>query len=220
MPPEASSTSRPATISTAWRIAAASMLSSSSDVGDAGVEHLAQLLERIDLDLDLDQMSGAGARALQHGADAAGDRDVVVLDQHGVVEPEAMVEPAAAAHRVFLQRAQAGRGLARAADARVACRAMRRTNSCVAVATPDRWPRKLSAARSAASTARAGPVDCHQRGLGRDLVAVARVRGDLDLGRELAECGGGQRQPGDHAGLARDHDGARRACLQEWWRSR
>ena len=35
---------------------------------------------------------------------------------------------------------------------------MRRTNSCVAVAMPDRWPRKLSATRSAERTARAGPA--------------------------------------------------------------
>ena len=50
-------------------------------------------------------------------ADAAGDRDVVVLDQHRVVEAEAVVEAAAAAHGVFLERAQARRGLAGAADA-------------------------------------------------------------------------------------------------------
>src|SRR6266700_1127053 len=41
---------------------------------------------------------------------------------------------------------------------RVRVPAMRRTNSWVAVATPERWPRKLSATRSAASTVRAGPA--------------------------------------------------------------
>ena len=35
-------------------------------VGEAGVEHFAQLRQRIDLDLDLDQMAGMRARALQH----------------------------------------------------------------------------------------------------------------------------------------------------------
>ncbi len=88
----------------------------------ARVQHLAQLIERIDLDLDLHQMSGDGLRALEHGRDAARDRDVVVLDQDRVVEAEAMIEAAAAAHRVFLQRAQAGRRLARAADARLGVR--------------------------------------------------------------------------------------------------
>src|SRR5262245_6526079 len=40
---------------------------------------------------------------------------------------------------------------------RVRVPSTRRTNSCVAVATPERWPSRLSATRSAASTARAGP---------------------------------------------------------------
>src|SRR5882724_9623568 len=38
--------------------------------------------------------------------------------------------------------------------------ATRRTNSWVALATPDRWPSRLSAVRSTASTARAGPATC------------------------------------------------------------
>ena len=37
---------------------------------------------------------------------------MVVLDQDSIGEIEAMVEAAAAAHRVFFQQAQAGRGLA------------------------------------------------------------------------------------------------------------
>ncbi len=37
---------------------------------------------------------------------------VVVLDEHGVVEAEAVIETAAAAHGVFLELAQSRRGLA------------------------------------------------------------------------------------------------------------
>src|SRR5262249_8726940 len=70
-------------------------------VGYPDLEHLAQLIERIDLDLDLDQMAGGGLCALEHRGDAAGDGDVVVLDQHGVVEAEAVVETAAAADGVL-----------------------------------------------------------------------------------------------------------------------
>src|SRR5260370_15488132 len=62
-------------------------------------------------------MPGMRTGALQYRRDAAGDRDVVVLDQDRVVESEAMVEAAAAAHRIFLQRAQARRRFAGAADA-------------------------------------------------------------------------------------------------------
>ena len=55
-----------------------------------------------------------------HGlGDAAGERHVVVLDQHGVVEAVAVVAAAAHAHGVLLERAQAGRRLARAATTRV-----------------------------------------------------------------------------------------------------
>ena len=61
-------------------------------------------------------MAGMGAGALQHRCDAAGDGDVVVLDQDRIIQAEAMIEAAAAAHGVFLERAKAGRGLAGAAD--------------------------------------------------------------------------------------------------------
>ena len=55
--------------------------------------------------------------------------DVVVLDQHRVVEAEPMVAAAADAHRVFLERAQARRRLARVDDPRVGCG---RTDSTIA----------------------------------------------------------------------------------------
>ncbi len=62
-------------------------------------------------------MADVFARAFQHSLHASGDCDVVVLDENGVVETEAMVEAAAATHRVFFQRAQTRRGLAGVADA-------------------------------------------------------------------------------------------------------
>src|SRR5262245_23551390 len=58
---------------------------------DAGSERLLQLGERIDLDLDLDQVADAAARAPDGRLDAAGRRNVVVLDEHRVVEAEAVV---------------------------------------------------------------------------------------------------------------------------------
>jgi len=44
---------------------------------------------------------------------------MVVLEHGGVIQPETVVEAAAAAHGVFLQSAQAWNGLAGADDARV-----------------------------------------------------------------------------------------------------
>ena len=46
-------------------------------------------------------------------------------------------------------------------------------------------------------------VDVHQHGLDRDIVAVAGLRPDLDVGRKPAEAGCHQRQARDGAGLAR-----------------
>ena len=67
------------------------------------------------------EVCGARARARSIAApDAARRDDVVVLDQHRGAQVVAVVVGAAAAHRVALERAQAGRGLARVGDARAA----------------------------------------------------------------------------------------------------
>ena len=68
-----------------------------------------------------------------------------------------MVGAAAGAHRVFLQGAQAGRGLA-GADDRAPCAARRRRPASRSRwRCRDRWQRKLSAVRSAVRMPRAGP---------------------------------------------------------------
>jgi hypothetical protein len=56
------------------------------------------------------------ARERDRAADRSDGGDVVVLDQDAVVERHPMVAPAAAAHRVLLERPPAGRGLARVDD--------------------------------------------------------------------------------------------------------
>jgi hypothetical protein len=50
---------------------------------------------------------------------------VIVLDQHRIIESEAVVRAAAAAHRVFFQRAQAGQGFPRFDDLRFGMRDLR-----------------------------------------------------------------------------------------------
>ncbi len=47
-----------------------------------------------------------------------GSGHVVVLDQHGVAETHPVIDPAAASHRVLLQCAQPGKGLAGVSDRR------------------------------------------------------------------------------------------------------
>ena len=82
-------------------------------------QNLAQLLQRVDLDLDFYQMAFKILSGAQRALYAAGDGDVVVLDQYRVVEAEAVIGAAAASHRVFFKCAQQRRGLARVANPRL-----------------------------------------------------------------------------------------------------
>ena len=129
--------------------------------------------------------------------------------------PKPMVECAAAAHRVFLQRAQARRRSCAMQQTRARVCAMRRTNSAAADAMPERWPTKLSAVRSAASSARASPpivmivvlaATAARRRRTLPVISAVRIEPAEDRGRD--------RQPGDHAGLARRHHGTAARALR------
>ena len=163
--------------------------------------------KRVDLDLDLDQMAGGGAGACQYSGDTARDRDMVVLDEDGVVEPEAVIEAAAAAHRIFLQGAQARRGLAGAAYARAGA--------------GDRP--HIGRGRGGDAGEVAEEIECgalcakqrpriafhrHQHRLRSHGVAVALGRRERHGRVEGAKRRRGERQAGDRAGLAGHHDGA------------
>ena len=117
---------------------------------------LVELCQRVDLELDLHQMADAGPGPLHRRPHSAGDGDVVVLDQHRIIQAEPVVGSAADPHRVFLREPQPRHRFAGAADLRLVpsiASAMPR----VAEATPLRWQRKFSAVRSAVSMPRAGP---------------------------------------------------------------
>jgi hypothetical protein len=137
-------------------------------------------------------MAGGGLRALEHRADAAGDGDVVVLDQHGIVEAEAVVETAAAAHGVLLQGAQARRRLAGAANAHARARDaahefMRRRRHSGKMA--DEIERHPFGGKHGAG----GTRDRHERGLRRDGGAITRMGRDLDIGCKLGKGRGHER---------------------------
>ena len=80
------------------------------------------MVELVDLDFDLDEVTDGRARRLQCWSNATGDGDMVVLDQHGVVEAEAVIDAAAATDGVFLQRAETGKRLPRVGDPRLRMR--------------------------------------------------------------------------------------------------
>ena len=81
------------------------------DLLAAGVEQLAELVEVGHLDLDAEVGVGAADRVVGRHHAARGDH-VVVLDHGPVGEAHPVVEAAAAAHGVLLQRAPAGQRLA------------------------------------------------------------------------------------------------------------
>ena len=123
------------------------------------------------------------------------------------------MDPPPHAHRVFFQRPQPRRGLARADDARLGVRDARREcggRGGDAGEVAEIIERGALGGKDGARIA----ADRHQLGAGLDRCAVARMRRDLDIGRQSAECRGDQRQPGDHAFLARGNDGAAAGVLR------
>ncbi len=90
---------------------------------DVALQHYGELFERVDLDFDERGRRVGRPRTSAHVAQYGGKfghrqmGDVVVLDQHGIVQAHAVVGPAAARHRVLRKPAQAGQRLARVVDA-------------------------------------------------------------------------------------------------------
>src|SRR4029078_9487117 len=63
--------------------------------------------------LDVYARPDGRAHSVERLGQSSGSSDVIVLHQYCIVKPEAMIRAAAASHRVFLERAQTRRGLAR-----------------------------------------------------------------------------------------------------------
>ena len=75
MRPEASAMARPSMRRTASASISGPMLSSNTASGPS-LQRLVELVERIDLDFDLDQMADAGTRGADRGRHAAGRGDI------------------------------------------------------------------------------------------------------------------------------------------------
>ena len=138
------------------------MLSSEDDVG-AGGYGLGDLVEGVALDLD-DHARPARPGPGRPPRRCRAAAEVVVLDEDGVGQAAPVVGAPAGPDRRLLQgpEARAVSCGCRRIAARLRRRRRRRRRR-VRVATPDRWPRKLSAVRSPVSTDRSGPVDLAER---------------------------------------------------------
>ena len=215
--PDASLIARPPIIATARRRSSSDMLSSST-ASTPRAERLLELRERVDFDLDLDQMADVGAHAPDRLRDAAGDGDVIVLDEHRVVEAEAMIGAAAGAHRVFLERAQERRRLARADDARLGVRDRPPTSARGRAGDAAEPAEEVERRALGGQHAARRPFDRRDRRARRDARAVGRDRFEADRGVDQAEGERRQIEPGDDALLARRHDGPRRCGRPARWR--
>ena len=143
-----------------------------------------------------------------HGrGDAAGGDDVVLLDEHHVVQAEAddCGRPRSA-RRTSGPGADPGRVL-RVSRIRQEVPATAATYSRVTVAVPDRVCTKFNAQRSPVRMARAGPCISQITALAANSVAVMALPLDVNRGVQLPES---LRQPGaatKHHVLARDEGG-------------
>ncbi len=124
--------------------------------------------------------------ALEHRFDAAGDCDVVVLDQHRIIKAEAVIITAAAANRIFLQRPQSRRRFARTDHARFGVRnpldELRGRGGNAGQMT-DEIKRGALGAENGARIARDG----HQLGARTNRRSVTRMRFDSDIGTKPAK---------------------------------
>ena len=109
-PPDTSIFARPAIRATASRVSSSDRLSSRMTSAPAAIA-ASTCCEALRFDLDRHLLAG-GFHPLERHRDAAGEADVVVLDEDAVVQAAAMVAAAAGADGVLLERAQRRRGLA------------------------------------------------------------------------------------------------------------
>ena len=203
--PDASVIARPPTIATASRSIAGGMLSSSTASAPAASADF-ELREGIDLDLDPNQMPDRGAGAGDRRRDAARGRDVVVLDQHGIVEAEAVVAAPARAHRVFLRRAEPWKGLARIRHTRAeGAHSLDDGGGCGR--DPGEMAEKVERGPLGGEDGARRAADAGDRLAGADAAAVGPRNGERDRRIEEAESERGKIEAGDHAGLARDERG-------------
>ena len=155
MPPDTSRRARPGRARrTASRSVVEREVVEQDDVGACAASASSSSSRFSTSHLDAARVRRALAGALDGLVDAARGDDVVVLDEHRAAEVVAVVVRPAGAHRVALERAEAGRRLAGVGDAASSSgAAARRRRRARCVAMPLMRCTKLSAVRSADKSA-------------------------------------------------------------------
>ena len=71
---------------------------------DRFFERFAELIEGIDFEFDCDRISGVGSCGRNCCVDRAGNDEMVIFNEHGIEEAEAMISSATAFHCVFFEQ--------------------------------------------------------------------------------------------------------------------
>ncbi len=155
------------------------------DIG-AGGQGLVHLARVADFHFDPHRVGSKGAGAAHGSSDPSGGGDVVLLDEDGIGETEAVVVAAAGADGVLLRVAQAGDGLARVEDAR-AC-----AGDEVGVGPRDRRRagerlQEVQRRALARDDAARRPGDLEHLLIGADARAIIEVPGEPNGGVELSK---------------------------------
>src|SRR5262249_29453782 len=164
------------------------------------VEGFVDLRERLGLDLDRQPVDAALERR-ERRADAARDAEVVLLDEHAVVEAGTMVAASTAAHGVLLEGTEAGGGLAGVEDGGGG--AVRQLDEASRERGDAAEPGEQIERDTLAAEDRAGrPLHhCEDGGDIGDRGSFVDFRLDLDRRVERAKDRGGDRYAAHHAGL-------------------
>ena len=233
--PRPSTGTRPPTSATARRTSSSAMLSSKITSAPAA-QRLAHLGQPVAFHLQLGQDRKLLPGSLHRAGDAATDGDVVVLDHHPAIQPQPVVQSAAAGHRVLLQHAQARRRLARVDQARPGCPRSRgrispsRSRCCSGAAgcsAPRAPPSGCLAPALPPSAARSRPPPWRHRGSGCPPPDAARSGGTRrpprrcprHAGPPAPSCGTAPRHP-DRSSIAPSGPHGRYPRASHWsiWR--
>ena len=180
---------------------------SSSTASTPSASASCELVQRVDLELDLDQMADAGARALDRRRDAAGERDVVVLDQHRVVEAETVVDAAAdAAPRISATMRRPGIVLRVQHDLRLVP-AIASTSAARRGRHAGQMAEEIQRGALGGQHAARRAADRRDRSPGREAAAVGQLDARSRSPGRSVESEQRGIEPGDDAGLARHQRG-------------
>jgi len=173
----------------------------------AGCQGFAQLIERLDFDLD-ELAASAGCacepvRVRQRRFDTSGSGDVVLLDQDPVVQTKPVVATPSTVYSVFLRQAEAGNGLSCIDHLRFRTAEEVGETTRLTRHTREQLKKIQGTAFSRQQSTRVA-VDLAEQLARRNRLAIVRLPSDVDRWIELAETACEPGTPTEDGSFARD----------------